>query len=103
MKLAAFPKVINEYICALALKIRFAKEPNSPNLISHWLELDCCRETDPSAQRAHFERQFRLLLDAIADELLPSHWRRSCLDNVNRPLIELEKLSSSSEHRIYVK
>ena len=92
----------HEYMQILAFKVRYAKEPDNPGLISHWLALERCVDKCYQPQREHYERQFRLLLDAIADELLPGHWRRCCLDNINRPLSVLQRLSAAPEHRTYM-
>lgn len=87
---------------ALQHSIRSAKEPNNPSLINYWLEVDQCKTGATFEQkRDHHERQFRLLLDTIADELLPGHWRCCCLDNIYRPLLELENLSSHPAYRRY--
>lgn len=40
-----------------------------------------------------YQGQFRLLLDAICDNLLPAHWRQLCLDNIYRPLTDLNRIS----------
>ncbi|MEH6580106.1 MAG: hypothetical protein V7731_23880 [Amphritea sp.] len=79
---------------ALRYKIRHATEPDNPALISQWLSLDSC----PSylridEQRVHYEQQFRLLLETIADELLPGTWRRACLDQIHKPLTALAEIA----------
>jgi hypothetical protein len=53
-------------------------------------------------RRQHLEWQFRLLLDTVMDELIPSHWWCNCLDNIYYPLSSLKKLASDkpSEHYI---
>lgn len=92
----------SEYVQVLRKKVRSAAEADNPGLITHWLELDLCRHQGFKSRKEHYERQFRLLLDTIADELLPGHWRCCCLDNINRPLAELSRLSSRSEHQSYI-
>ncbi len=79
---------------ALRYKIRHATEPDNPALIRQWLELDSCPSYfQLEDQRAHFEQQFRLLLETIADELLPGNWRRACLDQIHKPLTALAELA----------
>lgn len=102
MQVTQSPTKTHEYIRALELKVRYAKEPNNPGLITHWLTLARCADTTYLSLREHYEHQFRLLLDTLADELLPAHWRRCCLDNINRPLLAMQRLSASSEHRMYM-
>jgi hypothetical protein len=51
--------------------------------------------SDEINPRRHLHQaQFYLLLEVITDTLLPSHWRELCLDNIYRPLIELNRLST---------
>lgn len=78
--------------------IRTAAEPDSPSLLTDWFELDQCDEQQSiQTQREHFESQFRLLLDTVSDELLPSQWRCTCLNNIYRPLKALNKLANSEQ------
>lgn len=78
----------------LRYKIRNAIQPDNPALISQWLALDSC----PSyyhlhEQQKHYEQQFRFLLDTIADELLPGHWRRACLEQIHKPMKALSQIT----------
>jgi hypothetical protein len=86
-------------------KIRLGQEPDNPLLISLWLSQENLFQQkieNLSERRQHLERQFRLLLDTIVDELIPSHWRCTCLDNIYYPLSSLKKLASdkTSEQHI---
>jgi hypothetical protein len=91
-------RILSARIELLRTKIRYAEEPNNPALITDWLLLDQCNDNDSvTKQRQHHEEHFCLLLETIADELLPGHWRCTCLDNINRPLIALKKLSDSDK------
>ncbi|PIE25151.1 MAG: hypothetical protein CSA60_01275 [Neptuniibacter caesariensis] len=96
------PVFESEYVKALQHKVRYATEADSPSLITHWLAIDTCRLQGFEHRKQHYERQFRLLLDTIADELLPGHWRNCCLDNIYRPLAELNRLSSRPDHQSYI-
>jgi hypothetical protein len=46
-----------------------------------------------------YQGQFRLLLDVICDNLISDHWRQLCLDNIYRPLTELNRISQSEERK----
>jgi len=79
-------------------KIRHAEEPDNPSLISEWMSLASCPAEKPIAQRRRScVVQFNLLLDTIADECLPVHWRNSCLDNIYYPLLKLKHLANCKE------
>lgn len=86
-------------------KIRFGLEPDNPTLFALWLMQEeralsavACRQQ----RRCHLETQFRLLLDAAMDELVPRHWRCQCLDQIYKPLGSLQKIvdSPASEHQL---
>lgn len=83
-------------------KIRFAKEPDNPALIDHYLDIDTCRLKSFQAQKDHYECQFRLLLETVADELVPAYWRCCCLDHINKPLLKLNRLSKDARHQNYL-
>lgn len=74
--------------------IREAAYPDDPQLICEWLSQTPCSQSPLDQQWQHFEDQFNLLMDTISDELLPSHWRCSCLDQIHQPLRSLSRLSS---------
>ncbi len=73
--------------------IRYASKPDSPQLIQQWLKLEAmqCDET-PEQQWEGLEASIRLLLDVLADEILPAHWRATCLDYIHLPLGRLNQL-----------
>ena len=74
-------------------KIRYGCDPNNPALISNWLKQN--GEDLPMDQRRQWlEKQFYVLLDTIADDLVPRQWRCICLDNIYKPLCALRKLSN---------
>lgn len=101
----------------LADKIRFASEPDNPSIIREWLSypsetFDQAQLRTPTAessdmawfdyQRSVYQAQFRLLLDTVIDELIPSHWRECCLDHIYLPLAKLEKIATSTAHRTLI-
>ncbi len=71
-------------------KIRWGEEPDNPLLISRWLAHENHEHTQQLSQeelRQGYENQFRLLLETLMDELVPSHWRCKTLTfpvSVNR-------------------
>ncbi len=67
---------MNPSISQLRDKVRYATEPDNPQLIREWLDLEvrACGQV----RRHQWQNRMvaiRLLLDAFADEVLPPHWR----------------------------
>lgn len=86
-------------------KIRHGEEPDNPMLISLWLSFEeDYRDINKgnSSLEVHYEQQFNLLLETIADELIPVHWRRVCLDNIYKPLSSLRRIAkdTESQHKV---
>lgn len=77
----------------LKQKIRYGSEPDNSSLIGSWLDLDTPTSSAKGAQQAHYESQFRLLLNAVMDELVPKHWRLQCLDHIYRPLMSFKRVA----------
>ncbi len=79
-------------------KIRYALDDDNPSLLPLWLamedSLNCC---DNSANWQLYHAEYRLLLDALSDDLLPVHWRSWCLDNIYKPLMSLQRIAISEE------
>ncbi|EPJ45962.1 MAG: hypothetical protein OFPII_23020 [Osedax symbiont Rs1] len=79
-------------------KIRYALDDDNPGLLPLWLameeSLDCCCN---SANWQLYHAEYRLLLDALSDDLLPGHWRSWCLDNISKPLMSLQRIAISRE------
>ena len=99
----------NLYLCPQCLevmrqKIRYAKEPDNPALISEWMSFTSCPVDGAIAQRRRScVTQFNLLLDAVADECLPVHWRNICLDNIYYPLLKIKNLSDCEASDVQVR
>ncbi|MDP7593186.1 MAG: hypothetical protein QF552_10935 [Litorilituus sp.] len=90
----------------LRKKIRFAQEPNNPALITLWLqqENDIHLTTQPKkVLRQHYEAQFRLLLETIVDEIVPTHWRRLCLDNIYKPITSLQRIADTEQSKQHIR
>jgi len=90
-------------ITKLKSKIRHAEEPNNPGLIPLWLtleEIEIGQEPSLRELRKNYESQFHLLLETVADELVPSHWRQVCLDNIYKPLTTLQRMINDDESRV---
>ena len=78
---------------SLSYKIRYAIEPNNHQLLTIWL--DAARLHDNCWSSHQF--QFQTLLDVVADELLPSHWREACLNLLYKPLHQLSRLVKNNK------
>ena len=93
----------NPSLRVLRNKIRYGTEPDNPTLIRLWFSLDAPNPNCVFQIRRHFEAQFRLLLETVADELIPAHWRWLCLDNIYKPLCSLQKISDDEESELQLK
>lgn len=80
----------------LARKIRFASEPDNPDLLRHWLEAPLPQRLQSRASQRHYYRlQYQLLMETISDEYVPQDWRCRCLDFIHQPLSQLERLAET--------
>ena len=92
-------------INSIRQKVRYAEDEDNPQLLSLWLmaEQTLFTESDFNADYGArwqlYHGQFRLLLDAICDNLLPEHWRQLCLDNIYRPLTDLSRISQCEKSK----
>jgi len=87
-------------------KIRYAKEPDNPMLISLWLSAEECHQNIDHAKinrQSRYQEQFYLLLEAFADELNPAHWRCICLDNIYKPICSLQRIAKNEQEQIQIK
>ena len=77
--------------------VRTGSEPDRPELLYAYLRI--CDEAVPdlpqSLQLLRYEAVCDVLLEAICDDLVPHHWRVTCLDNLPKPLLALRSLASS--------
>lgn len=88
----------------LRRKIRNAEEPDNPALIQQWIGMESAPCGSPSEHRRRIcISQFNLLLEVIADDCLPVHWRNACLDNINRPLYTLQHLADDYQSEAKVR
>ena len=84
----------------LKSKVRFGHAPDAHHLFDEWMRLDESLSVETSHAKCRcYERQCRVLLDAICDELVPTQWRCACLDQINKPLRKLLKLSKTDEQQ----
>ncbi len=94
------------HITLLRRKIRWGEEPDNPSLIHQWLSQENNDEQHLASSREtlrqRYESQFNLLLEAVVDELVPSHWRCICLDNIYRPLQFLKQISDNKQSEIQI-
>lgn len=92
-------------INSIRQKVRYAHDENNPQLLTFWLTAEQSLFTSSNmsknddARWLMYQGQFRLLLDVICDNLISDHWRQLCLDNIYRPLTELNRISQSEERK----
>ena len=83
----------NSAINVLRHKIRDGEEVNNPALILTWFSMEASMiGTCEQAAWSLYVAEYRLLLDTLSDEMLESHWRLWCLDNIYKPLTALSRL-----------
>ncbi|MCL2913898.1 hypothetical protein L2725_08835 [Shewanella corallii] len=91
-------------INALREKVRYATEEDNPGLVLLWLSAEeTSLNNDMEAARVLFQAQYQLLLDTLADDLNPPHWRLWCLDNIYRPLQGLSRLASTARQQAHLR
>lgn len=66
-------------------------------LIKLWLSLGQSDDLPTINLRERYTAQFYLLLETVLDDLVPIHWRRTCLDNIYLPLSSLKKVASDDK------
>lgn len=83
---------------ALNMAVRYGTHPNRPELLNIWLnqsavnlQNDTLGHHTKALWQVH-EDQFSTLLEAICDELVPSHWRNHCLNSIYKPVMALQRL-----------
>ena len=85
---------------SLRQKIRNAEEPDNPGLIRQFLDLPpTTNQNTKAVYCAHLLAQFQLLLDTLADECLPPHWRCQCLDHIYIPLFSLQCMAECKQSK----
>lgn len=89
----------------LRYKIRYGSEPDNPQLLHLWFDMETATlENEDVGERWQLcIAEFRLLLDAFADDIIPTHWRRLCLDHIHRPLSELNRLATNTHQQLELK
>ena len=82
-------------------RIRFGKNPDSPDLLYTFLDLykKQLSEVGAEAAQAYLTEIIDLLLETICDPLVPYQWRALCLDNIHKPVSDLSKLSNTKDNR----
>jgi hypothetical protein len=82
-------------------KIRYAKEPDNPALLSIWLTQNegLCLAYNTEKQWQAYLESVQLLLETYADTMNPAHWRATCLDHLTRPLSCLQRIANSPQRQ----
>ncbi len=81
----------------LEQKIRMGTEPDNMMLIKLWLSIGQSDNLSTQTLRERYSAQFQLLLETVLDDLVPNHWRRTCLDNIYLPLSSLKKIANDDK------
>ncbi|WP_305857168.1 hypothetical protein [Balneatrix alpica] len=86
-------------------RIRFAEQPNNPQLFKDYLQLGEQLRQQPGCQSWQlYEAETLLLMEAAIDLCLPNYWRAQCLDWVAKPLLRLAANSSQpDEHQAFIR
>lgn len=84
----------------LRQQIRFGTAPEKEDLFQTWFKYEeaifnrCCN----CVRRKVFQRELDLLVEAIADELVPTAWREECLIKARRPINGMARIASKPAH-----
>jgi hypothetical protein len=81
----------------LEQKIRTGAEPDNLMLIKLWLSVGQFDNLSTKKLCERYTAQFHLLLETVLDDLVPNHWRRTCLDNIYLPLSSLKKIANNDK------
>lgn len=88
----------------LAHKVRYAIHENSPEIIKSWLQATSPSQVESiQACRRIYRYQFKLLMETICDDIIPGHWRRTCLDNIYKPLHGFQRVALCPHSRHILK
>ena len=98
---AAMTLAVDSATRELEKRVRFGKNPDSPDLLYTYLGLykEKLSEAGVEASQAYLTEIIDLLLETICDPLVPYQWRALCLDNIHKPVFDLSKLSKTKDNR----
>tara|TARA_B100001057_G_C22753592_1_gene912753 strand:+ start:508 stop:870 length:363 start_codon:yes stop_codon:yes gene_type:complete len=93
--------VVDSATRELEKRVRFGKNPDSPELLYTYLDLykEQLFEVGEEAAQAYLTEIIDLLLETICDPLVPYQWRALCLDNIYKPMFDLSKLPKTQDNR----
>ncbi|MFA3792422.1 hypothetical protein AB6T38_15005 [Aliiglaciecola sp. SL4] len=86
----------------LELTIRHGLQPDNPHTLYHYLDMveeRLAAENTDKVKRAILKRVLNTLLDTICDTSISFHWRYLCLDNIYKPLNQVEKFDCTDGQR----
>ena len=101
--------LVQQELDQLEQQVRFGQSPDEPSLLQRYLQLNETATLQPlgqpslSRQRQRSLRSFHILLEAICDSCVCRHWRSLCLDNINKPLRNLQRLAQSPQEQQQVR
>ena len=85
----------------LRQQVRYGEQPDNPALLDRWLVLEelVFPRVCSCVKRRVYRREYDLMLEAMADELVPLHWRQLVLDRMHHPLNGLSAIASKPHQR----
>ncbi len=99
----ASQQAMDNYLDLIAMRhaVRYGEQPDSPHLIQRWLVLEelVFPHSCNCVRRRVYRREYDLLLEAIADELVPESWRQLCMDYSHHPLNGLSSIATKPHQR----
>lgn len=85
--------------------IRSGISSDCPTLIYSYIQLGAihAHRNNHSTERETYVHIYHTLLETICDPLIDRHWRKACLDNINKPLTKMYELAQTCcEQRITI-
>ncbi len=90
-----------EYYEQLGNAIEHADSPQRHDIFLSYFQLSdqIAASLDAEQCWSLYLAQLTLLLRSINNELLPNHWRRACYEVLNKPLLSLQRLATTTEKK----
>lgn len=90
-----------EYYQQLGNAIEHAESPQRHDLFLSYFQLSdqIAAPLDVEQCWSLYLAQLALLLRSIKNQLLPTHWRRACYEVLNKPLLSLQRIATTTEQK----
>lgn len=93
------------FLDGLKEKVRHGTDADNPQVLSLWFlnEELLIANLNVSLRWQRYWQQALLLLEVYADDLVPKQWQILCLDNLYRPLMNLQRMACDMQQKQQLK